>query len=468
MNNTMKLTKLLSLICTLCLMLSSCSSIYKYDHIPDTSDAKDTIDMSEEYFTTGEVISGAVGNLGIIYEGQWIYVESTKVQVEGSGTTVAERIVKYNPVTNTVSSVCLDPTCFHSSEECMLCAPYTWLVSNIDIFGNWMMYTFTNIFADEDDFDIRRTYLYNLKTGEARKLYINSKEDSIIKKISMSFEMKGKIYSTNRVLDYTGEEEYYAAADEDAPPFVPESHQFVEVYDPDNQKFERLFEISDDYLMVGITNKRIFFKDSAGCTWSVNHKGENLTEEKNMNFDFMMACGKYIYIPEEVDYLEKGYNLQGYDIVSETVFNVDYGCQIRKQVIESGKLCFTTMSNIDEYKRFVKNTIAYLQELYPDITDPYELVKHEQEVRNKLLYSGTLQIYVTDARGENKELIFEGEHMQFYPHRISDKYIFGKVTYGDPNKNYRPIKDTTDRRCVINIETGEITLIPQFEVMLNN
>ena len=75
-------------------------------------------------------------------------------------------------------------------------------------------------------------------------------------------------------------------------------------------------------------------------------------------------------------------------------------------------------------------------------------------------------MYLTDARGENRRLVFEGNHMSFIPQRISGNYIFGTISYGDPNNDFQRIDTDEDGRCVINIETGEITLIPTLELYL--
>lgn len=447
------------------LLLTSCSSIY--EHMPETTGNYGEIDSSEEYFTTGQVVCGSSSNLGVIYEGQWVYVESTQIEVDGIKRNVAERLVKYNPATDTVSSLCLDPNCFHSNDECPLCAPYAWLVAYFEIFGDWIMYTYRSVVKSGKEIDTQRTYLYNLKTGESRQLYARTKENEVLLSQTGNFVMNGKIYTAVLEMDYTGQEEYESEPHEE--PFVPETHQYLEEYDPQTQKFERLFEVPDcNYLLVGITNKRFFFKDSEGITWSTDYQGGNLTEEKNMPFDFWMVCDKYVYLAESPDYTKEGYNFRGYDLETDSMFNIDFGCQIRSALVDSRQLCFTTMSNIEEYKEFAKNTTAYVKKLYPDITDPEKLAELKSQVRNQIQYGGSFQIYVTDARGENKQLVFEKEHMMFTPFRISGNYIFGSISYGDPNNNYQRLDTDEDGRCVINLETGEITLIPYLELITDN
>lgn len=462
MRKTINLTGLLSLVCALSFILSSCSPVY--EHMPDSTEPEQTFDPTEEYFTQGEVVCGSSANLGIIYEGQWVYVEAANHNAAGNNP---ERLVKYNPVTNTVSSLCLNPTCLHSSEECLLCAPNTWMITYFDIFGDWIMYTFANYWSnDDEEIDTKRTYLYNLKTGESRELHARSKEGMLLSKTTTNYVMDGKIYATRLELDYTGEEEFNSSPHEGE--FVPETRQFIEVYDPETQEVERICEIPNYYLLVGLTNKRFFFKDKDGVTWSSNHKGENITEEKNMDFDFIMVCGKYLYPPEEFDYKKVGYNIRGYDLETDSSFPIDFGMVINAALVDSGRLCFTTNSNIDEYKEFNKNSSEYVRKLYPEASERQEILNLKSKIRDKLLYSGTFQMYVTDARGENRKLVYEGEHMNFSPRRMFGNYIFGSVSYGDPNNDFRKINTPDDGRCVINLETGEITPIPYLDTITDN
>ena len=72
-------------------------------------------------------------------------------------------------------------------------------------------------------------------------------------------------------------------------------------------------------------------------------------------------------------------------------------------------------------------------------------------------------VYIIDLRGENKQLVFEKDNISFSPERIYGDYIFGSITYGDPNNNYQKMERDDDGRCVINLKTGEITSIPQLE-----
>ncbi len=449
------------------LLMCGCSSVY--DHFPESSgpDNAVTPDSAEEYFTNGEVVCSSSSNLGVVYEGQWVYVESTRVQDEDYFKTVAERIVKYNPVTDTVSSVCLNPTCMHSDENCLLCAPSGWLVSYFEIFGDWMMYSFSNYFAvDDDDYDVYRIYLYNLKTGESRHLYSNTREGELLTRTAAYYAMNGIIYATRLELDYTGEEEYNSAPHRD--PFVPDTHQFVESYDPETGKTERLCEVPSDYFLSGISNKRFFFKDPAGVTWSSDYKGGNLTEEKNMDFDFIMVCGKYVYPVESYDYASSGYNIRAYDLESDESFYINFGTEIKSVLVDSGKLCFVTTSNIDEFKKFAKNQTEYVKELYPEVTDTEKLSALKKQVRNYLNYNCKTMVYITDLRGENSQLVFEKDNISFNPERIYGDYIFGSITYGDPNNNYQKIERDDDGRCVLNLNTGEFTFIPQLEYIPND
>lgn len=441
----------------------SCSSVYKD---PQETDGEQYSDMPEEYFTTGSVLCVSP-TYGLIYEGQWIYVESQIYDtMSKNGTQIIQktmqRLVKYNPVTDTVSSVCLNPTCMHSSEECLLCAPEVWLVSYFNIFDDWLLYSFSNPFAEEDDRLNKRTYLFNLKTGESRELHAKSEVGEMLISTYLSYEMHGKIYSSVYELDYTGEEEYKSM--HPGMKFVPETRMFIDVYDPETDKTERLFEVDAEWSFEGMTNKRFFFKDDKGKFWTCDYNGDNITRESVVNFDFRLLSGQYAYPVANIDYTKTGYNLLGYDVTTGSMFTMDFGFQIRSALIDSGQLCITTLSNIDEFREFTNDRNAYAKKLYPEVTDPAELSELVSKLNCELQFKGTLQFYITDAVGENKKLVFEKDHVNFIPFRLSGNYLFGEIYYGDPATDYKTQLDNAGGKCVINFENGEITHIPQLEI----
>ena len=467
------LMKYICLLFAFLFAFTSCSSIYGHMSGTDTSDIN--AEPDGEYFTTGEIVSIAAGNVGIAYEGQWIFVETGDIVVrednpnttyDDSFTASYERLVKYNPVTKTVSSLCLNPACMHSSEECPFFAPHTWLVAYFEVFGDWLMYSFFNPWnTDPDVIDVRRNYLYNLKTGELRELHSNTKEGELISRTTSNYVMNGKIYSTLLQLDYSGEEEWKAMNPIGS--FEPETHQYVEMYDPESNKVTRLCEIPEEYYLFCISNKRLFFKRDDYTYWSSDYNGENMKLENTLQSDMIQVCGKYAYFIDSPDYIEKGYNSRGYDLETDSIFNIDFGCQIRNLLIDSGKLAFTTFTRIDEYRERVKNVSAYIKETYPD-APPEKRAALQLELLNSIQYDGTFQIYVTDALGNNKELVFEGENMNIAPLRMAGNYLFGYVSYGDPNNNFAVTYPGNNGRCALNLETGEITLIPQLEIYLDS
>ncbi len=58
--------------------------------------------------------------------------------------------------------------------------------------------------------------------------------------------------------------------------------------------------------------------------------------------------------------------------------------------------------------------------------------------------------------------------MNFSPKRIVGNYIFGTLSYGDPNNNYLVTYPGFNGMASINIETGEIDLVPMLEIVNNN
>ncbi len=464
------------LIFALLFILTSCSSIY--EHMPETTGSDTAFDPDEEYFTTGEVVSFAATELGIAYEETWIYAESFQyVLYEDNPNTpidetmyrTVERLVKYNPVTDTVSSPCLDPTCLHSGEECPFYMPHTWMLTYFDLIGDWLLFSYADVFADydyESGWDLTRNYLYHMKTGEIRQIHTNTKEGDFLSQSNICHVMNGKIYCTRLELDYTGKAEHDTSDSEEE--FEPETHQFVEVYDPETHKIERLCEIPDDLYMIAITNKRFFYSRGDGSYCSTDYKGENLKTLENFRTPYFHACGKYAYFSDYApEYDEEGYNIRGYDLATDSIIHINFGCHIRNILIDSGKLGFTTFSRIEEFKEFVKNRREYVKDMYPDVTHPEEIAKLQLQVMNSIQYDGTFQLYVTDALGNNKELVFEGENMYISPLRMAGNYLFGYVSYADPNNNYEVTYPGNNGRCVLNLETGEITLIPQLELYID-
>lgn len=469
--------RMIIMIIAFLLALPSCSPVY--EHMPETKEgehAGSEIEkpLFDEYFTNGEVSFIASYNSGIAYQGQWVYVEKLKYCVkeddprtpyDDSMWSQMQRIVKYNPVTRTVSSLCKVPDCMHSTEECLFCAPNTWMVSKIEIFGDWLLYSFTDYFLpDPLEEDVSRTYLYNLKTGEIRQLSKQTVDKYIVTMLSQARFMNGKIYSVWSMLDYTEKEEYEAAGNEDD--FVPPTRRFVRVYDPETEKTEQLFEIPEDMDLVSMTNKRFIFADSEINYWSCDYYGNNLKREETIDFPPIMTCGQYAYIAEEIDYKEVGYNIRRYDLETDSISNIDFGCQISNLQIDSGKLVYTTLSNIDEFRAFYKNRLQYIKDKYPEITDQDEIQKKMLQILRSLEYGGTCQVYVTDASGENQKLVFEGENMKLQAKRICGDYLLAHVSYADPNKDFEITVPGNDGLCALNLETGEITLIPTLELYL--
>lgn len=474
MKKTACFTRFFCLLFVLSMLLISCSSVY--EHMPETTDAESFVNQTEEYFTTGNLIS-FTSNLGIEYEGQWIYVEDVEVVVKEDNPNTSvydpytenhERLVKYNPATKTVSSLCLDPACLHSSEECPFFAPYIWMVSYYEVFGDWLIYTFGNYFADDNEWDTVRSYLYNLKTGERRQLQGHSKAGELMSWCTTKYVMNGKIYSTMLELDYSGEEEFKTLHPNEE--FIPETHQYVDVYDPNTDAVERLCEISDDLLMFCISNKRFFFKRSDNTYWSSDYNGENMKQENVLITDAIQLCGKYAYIIESEDFsetLKNGSKVRAYDLETDSIVTVSFNDKARNIMIDSGKIAYTTFSKIDDFKLFALDKTGYVKKLYPDETNAQKISQLTQQIRNSLQYDGTFQIYVTDALGNNKKLAFEGENMNIKPLRMVGNYLFGYVSYADPNNNFAVTYPGNGGRCALNLETGEITLIPQLELYLD-
>ncbi|MBP3430877.1 MAG: hypothetical protein J6K60_09175, partial [Barnesiella sp.] len=151
-----KSIKLISLLLSILLLLSSCQSVYDVPLVPPETTANPNVDLSDEYYTTGVPYRTGDISSGMLYEGCLIYIEKcTTTGIVGDetdangvktpiyGDVTVERIVKYNPVTGTVSSPCLNPNCNHSLESgCPM------LLGGKVNDGKSQVYVFQGIFGD--------------------------------------------------------------------------------------------------------------------------------------------------------------------------------------------------------------------------------------------------------------------------------------------------------------------------------
>lgn len=351
-----------------------------------TGNTEDEPAVPDEYFTTGNIMSWRAPGTGLEYEGSWIFTED---RVD------PKRIMKYDPATNTVSSVCLDPSCSHSSDSCPLCSPSGETISFMDIFDDWLIYNFSTQNA--------KIHLYNLKTGETQV---------INEAVNPSYQvMDGIVYMSIRYTDPSVQEDNKT------------NRYYIASYDPSTRKVEYMFDVPEEKLFIGITNKRFIFVEKRNASvyfspskiWTTDYKGGDLKKNEALDFDPIILCGTYAYAALNADYETTGYNIRAYDLSTDSTFTIDIGERTKRIIADSGKLVFLT------------------------------------EDGNK--------IYITDARGENKtlidtDLVYNNVKVVFEPYRIVGDYLMGMISSNKSNAG------PSNGICALNLKTGEITPVP--------
>ena len=211
--------------------------------------------------------------------------------------------------------------------------------------------------------------------------------------------------------------------------------------------------------MIGLTNKRILYSemsvvgdDSPAAIWTTDYSGENLKEMKNLTFRPMFVCGTLAYGAGENN------TVLAYDLATDSVSTIDFG-NIQYVYLDSGELGFTTTSRIEEYNKYLADPDAYIASHYPGVTDPDKISKLKAETELKLNYKVDMQFYLTDARGGNQALVFEGENICFIPYRRVGDHIIGSLTKA--SKYEMNILDSGF--AALNLKTGEIDMIPSLK-----
>ena len=414
---------------------------------PDTFENVED-DLPEEYFTTGNIVSAGAMALGIEYEGCWIYVTGT------FGSNVSH-IIKYDPATKTNLHICLDQSCNHSYATCPLCSPLGMDVNYMDVSGDWLVYDFSTSSSNGNGPIGKKLCAYNMKTDDARVIHEKTEIGDRVEYVSGYHVMGDFVYMSINVIDNSDPQEKKMRTD-------------IFSYDLATGERVFMFEEPEDMSLIGITNKRLFFTGKRSrlldpaVIWTTDYNGENLKKEEVLDFDPIMVCGTYAYSVNSVT--ESGYrSMKVYDLATDSIFTIDFGEPIQYVFLDSGELGFTTTSRIGEFNEYQKDPDAYIAKNYPNVTssDDISSVKSEiarlkSEIELRLNCKVKMQFYLTDVRGENKTLVFEGENIDFNPYRRVGDYIIGYLRKA--SKYEMRILDSGF--AALNLKTGEITLIP--------
>ena len=452
-----KMLSLYIFIVLAAIALPSCSSIY--DDTPSvTFSPAIEIDPNEEYFSLGTAVSLSNAEASI-YNNSWIfyeqqqYEECIRTTAEGKKIYVKRNIqrwVKYNPYTGETSSICLDPACTHGpGSGCISIAPDNCLPSVTCIVGDWVILSHHFHIIDTELGFIRESYAYNLKNGEIVQLSEVDVSGSAIEKLGSGFPFGNKHYVTKQIFDYTNTEYVPGNDIEDLNDYVPETITYLCVFDFDTRKFTELFEIKEDYKLCAVTSERFYFKDGdlSSEIYSTDRNGNGMRKEDAWSFSPGYYCGTYGY--------DFGDEYKIFDLRTDTTKIVPKEFSYQRTFLCDDGILFSTFSGADDsYAKLLDSRQEWKN--YSDFVS---------EV-NKRRYESTSQIYLMSFDGSSKKVIFEGNGMILDAYYKSGKYIYGFVSYPDPNNNYKVPRSLNGGRSVINIETGEITSIPLLELIL--
>ena len=404
-------------------------------------------DLPEEYFTAGDgILSYPSHYFGVEYDGYWIHKSGANKDSEGSLNDFFRYLYKYDPVAKTSTSLCIKQSCKHTDESCPVFVPVGWNISSISVFDDWCLYQCTKAIDIEFN-DETQVRLYNMKTGEARVIAEKSQADSPHPTPKSAFAMDGKVYLSVSDMSW------------DAGLTSRQTRNYIVCYDPATDTTDRLCDIPAKMYLVGMTNKRFFFSEDPFIEihydseiWTCDYSGENYRKMANFNFVPMFVCGTIAYGAGENN------TVLAYDLTTDSASTIDFG-NIQYVYLDSGELGFTTTSRIEEYNKYLADPDAYIASHYPGVTDPDKISKLKAETELKLNCKVDMQLYLTDAKGENKTLVFEGENIDFKPYRRVGDHIIGTVRIASKYEN----RILDDGFAALNLKTGEIEMIPSLK-----
>ncbi len=371
--------------------------INKLPHVidPSASNGETTApeaEKPEEYFS--DAYFGGVNNV-YQYDGQFIYMIE-----ESSNYWSYNRIVKYDPVTDKVSSVCLDPSCTHTPGNCPLTSPEVsgWNLNYMEVFDDWLIYDFSYSGADKVIMGTM-VCLYNMKTGEAKTLAETTTTDGIYQYPVAYLIMDGKVY-----LSFMEREREYID--------VIVRREYIVSYDLESEEIVYMCEEPEGMGFVGISNKRFFYMKGRDETWSSDHNGENLKKEEILTFHPVAVSGTYAYDFSIKDDDDDPATMNVYNLVTDSKFKIDFGGRLKDLRILEDKLFYVIYKSEDK--------------------------------------TGGTELWTCDKRGENRQLLLESEDLLFSPKNCIGNYIFGDTHINGIDEHY-----------IFNTETGELKAVPR-------
>ena len=461
MKNTIKLA---SLLLSFIFLFSSCQAVYDAPLTAPETTANPEIDLNDEYYTTGLPYNTGIITTGMLYEGCLIYIEICTttgvigqrtspdgVKTDKYGDVNISRIVKYNPVTGTVSSPCLDPSCNHSLESgCPMLLGYGAQLHEQyrfkGIFGDWIVYL---IKAQDQEYGVINTeIMYNLKTGEKRTVFEDNLGNAILERWTAGMSFDGKYYKVKSILDYSNTK-YKPGGGQSVSGYEPKTRRFLYEYDFETDTSKELFEIGDDWALSRISNKRFYFRKANGDIVSINKDGTDERLEAQIRTSNLV--GTYT-----IDYISNGYLI--HDLKSNGIKEVTFGYKL------ADPICVTEKGVLSAYQTKHEENKAFSSDNYIK-QHPNASLDEVNNANRKILASGVAQIWQCDYMGENNHVIFELPAAYIEIISAYGDFVFAKVSkYNTETGEY--VEGYIDQPCCINIATGEVTPIPELDIVV--
>ncbi len=462
----MKKIRLICLLLGILMLLSSCQSVYDVELTAPETTANPEIDLNKEYYTSGAPYMLGNATKGILYEGCLIFIEKCtttgiigeKTNADGEkapiyGEVTVDRLVKYNPVTGTVSSPCLNPTCNHSLESgCPMLLGYGMRSSEVytfqGLFGDWVIYL-SNKFDDEYSIITTET-MYNLKTGEIRNVFVEDLGSEVLSRWGLGLYYEGKYYKVNSILDFSNTG-YKPGSGQSISNFEPVTKRYLHEYDFETNTSKILFEIGDDWYISKITNERFYF-GKGNRDEMVSLKKDGTEERKEVSTNTSNLVGTYT-----LDYnVSDGYII--HDLKTNEIKEVkfDYSTTSVVCVTDTGVLS-ASQTKYDEWDNF---SVADYRKEHPNASST-----DINNAARKILASGTAQIWQCGYMGEDNQVIFELPAGRIEVISAYGEYVFAKVSKYDTDTG-EYLEGYKNKTCSINVKTGEITPIPQLDIVV--
>ena len=468
------------LIClSLIMLLNSCQAVYVDIEKPPVSGAVE-VDLEGEYFTDGKLLAQTKVNMedGYVYDGALYFVDrqeywtgSVTIDEEGKKHTrregkICKRIVRMNAETGIISSPCLDPVCTHGpGSNCPLMEKEGLNMSFQMIYNDWIV---IQHYTKNDDVygTFRQLHAYNIKTGQTVELFADSFEENTYTNFQTAISVfDGNFYIVKHELDYSGTK-FNPNGSKPLSNYEPETKSYLYEYNIEKNKMTELFEIPDGAIVRRITNKRFLIK-ADGEYYTCNLDGSNLKKSDGLEFFPFRAIGTLAFTYTETGY--KVYDLKTNQTTYVDIDEIEFNHLKELTITENSSFIHVyEWTTEEEYRAVLAERNAFMDE-HIDM-DPLELNELVDELfglrYRKANFGGTAQIWKCDHYGNNLELALEIEYATTRFIGITDKYAYIVLSKADPDNEFRLFPEFKERPCYISLETGEITPIPELELIL--